>query len=236
MLMTSKMIVSRLLLTAVFIIYVTSNPIFSGRKPDTQEHSESDSVSLDSCNRASVTPLNDAQQLQLREAMADQTFLDILERFKNGENDATITSVMQTPIVTFTPQQKRQILQSCHELFAKNPNEKIQRHLQHARQVSNSNDIDDGIIEQRDVRACPPVRAYNGLVISLDENYDPVQIVQVSRRPSVRTLSVPHSGVPNAIDTVLTVQPDQCSPNLAFKSTWKYYFINHHNISHESSL
>ena len=189
MLMTSKMMVSRVLLTAVFFIYatkVTSNPIFSGREPDTQEYSESDSVNLDSCIRASVTPLDDAQQLQLREAMTNQTFLDVLERFKNGENDAILTSVMQTPIVTFTPPQKRQILQSCHELFARTPSEKIQGHFQHARRVSNLNDVDDGIIEQRGfdgVRVCPPVRAYKSLVIALDENNHPVQIVQVSLRP-----------------------------------------------------
>ena len=201
MLLTSRMVVLRVLLAAVFIIYVASTPIFPGHKPGTLEaweQSELASVGLefsgmdqgfylDSCNRASVTPLDDIQKLQIREAMTNKTFLNILERFKNGESDAVITSVMQTPVVTFTPQQKRQILQSCHGLFAKTPNEKIQRHSQRTRRT-NSND--DGIIVQRDsdVRVCPPVQSYNAMVIALDENYDPVQIVQV--RLTARSLSI----------------------------------------------
>ena len=39
---------------------------------------------------------------------------------------------------------------------------------------------------------------------------------------------------PCSIDPVLSVQPDHCYKNLAIQNTWKYCFINYHNIIHVS--
>ena len=35
---------------------------------------------------------------------------------------------------------------------------------------------------------------------------------------------------PSSIDHVLSVQPDHCYKNLAIQNTWKYCFINYHNL------
>ena len=43
-----------------------------------------------------------------------------------------------------------------------------------------------------------------------------------------------YSGEPSSIDPVLSVQPDHCYKNLAIQSTWKYCFINYHNLIHVS--
>ena len=42
------------------------------------------------------------------------------------------------------------------------------------------------------------------------------------------------STAPSPIDPVLTVQPDHCYIFFSLKSTFKYYFINYHNIIHLS--
>ena len=43
-----------------------------------------------------------------------------------------------------------------------------------------------------------------------------------------------NSGAPTSIHPVLSVQPDHFSSKLAIQNTWKYCFINYHNIIHVS--
>ena len=206
--MLSNTIAQTVLLGVIFIICitkVTSFPMFPGRKPDTKDDIESNTdTSPCSFNMTSVTPLNDSQKLELRAAMTDRTFLDRLEAFQKGQHgNMMISSEMQIPMVTLNIVQKRQILQNYRELFTKKPEEKTLQDFQNqglVRQVSGSSADGDvtstlrrslkireinqasgiSVSHVQGSRVCQPVQAYESFVLALDENYDPVQIVQVS--------------------------------------------------------
>ena len=49
-----------------------------------------------------------------------------------------------------------------------------------------------------------------------------------------RTMAFIISGALTSKHPVVSVQPDHCSSNLAVQNTWKYCFINYHNIIHVS--
>ena len=206
--MFSTTIIQPILLGVMFFICitkVTSFPVFPGRKPVTKDDGESNTDSSPcSCNKTTITPLNDSQKLALRAAMTDRTFLERLAAFQKGEDgNMMISSKMQTPIVTLNVDQKRQILQNYRELFTKKPELKTLQDFQNKgrmRRVSGTNAEDDVTTTvQRSLRIreinqasgvpvslvqgariCQPVQAYESFVMTLDENYDPVQIVQVS--------------------------------------------------------
>ncbi len=129
------------------------------------------------CNKF-VSLLNDAQKKQLQTMMDDQRFLARLEQLKLGE-DITLSAMdMEKRMVTFTPLQKRQILGNFGELFTKRPEEEFEEQSQERLQ---------NLLQRKErsvpgPRICQPVQRYDAMQIGIDENYNPVQIVQVSTK------------------------------------------------------
>ena len=175
----------------------TAKPIYPGvgrRHNFTNPMSPEKTSPCDGSNKKPVR-LEDDQIAKLRLALRDQTFLekmaDVQKVAGKGFNKMTSsTDLLKRPVVTFSQTQRRAILQHFGDMFEKRPDihrQVEETFVQHRRSLTNDavdvSESDDNVsrtLSNNGHRVCLPVQSYEALVISFDENNNPVQVVQVS--------------------------------------------------------